>query len=138
MVMNLEPAFLDTSVIVRYLVDEPTEHAAQASRIIEGTESLQVSAVALAEVAYVLRSRHQVPRETIIDDLTDLVQRDNVSVYAIDKDLALRGLAMCRPSGRVSIADAMIWAAARSDGACAIYTFDRRFPYEGIEIRQSL
>ena len=45
---------------------------------------------------------------------------------------------MCRPSGRVSIADAMIWAAARTDRASAIYTFDRRFPGDGIEIRQTL
>ena len=35
-------------------------------------------------------------------------------------------------------ADAMIWAAARTDRATAIYTFDRRFPSQGIEIRQTL
>ena len=50
----------------------------------------------------------------------------------MDKTLVLRGLDMRRPSGRVSIAGAMLWAAARTDRASAIYTFDRRFPSQGI------
>ena len=77
-------------------------------------------------------------RSEVVDSLIDLVERDNISTYALDKNLVLEGLTMCRPSGRVSIADAMLWAAARSDRATAIYTFDRRFPGDGIEIRQTL
>ena len=138
MEMNIKRAFLDTSVIVRYLVGEPAEQAAQASHIILETEGLQISDVVLTETVYVLRTRYQVPRETIIDSLIALIQRDNISVYAMDDDLALQGLTMCRPSGRVSISDAMIWAAARSNGARAIYTFDQRFPSEDLEIRQSI
>ena len=138
MEMNIKRAFLDTSVIVRYLVGEPAEQAAQASHIILETEGLQISDVVLTETVYVLRTRYQVPRETIIDSLIALIQRDNISVYAMDDDLALQGLTMCRPSGRVSISDAMIWAAARSNGARAIYTFDQRFPSEDLEIRKSI
>ena len=138
MEMNFSPPFLDTSVIVRHLVGEPAGQANEASRIIEEVENLQVSVVALTETAFVLRSVYQISRETIVDDLTDLVQRDNISIYAMDKNLVLQGLRMCRPSGRVSISDAMIWAAARTDRASAIYTFDRRFPSQGIEIRQTL
>ncbi len=138
MEVNLSPPFLDTNMIVRYLLGEPVEQAVLASQIIREAENLQISGVALAETAYVLRSVYQVSRETIVDHLMTLVKRDNISVYATDKDLALQGLEMCSPSGRVSIADAMLWAAARSDRASAIYTFDRRFPSEGIEIRQTL
>ena len=138
MEMNLSPPFLDTNVIVRHLVGEPAEMVAEASRIIEEVENLQISAVALTETAFVLRSVYRVSRETIVDRLIALVERDNIYTYAMDKNLVLRGLEMCRPSGRVSIADAMIWAAARTDRATAIYTFDRRFPGDGIEIRQTL
>ena len=56
-------------------------------------------------------------------------------MYAIDKAFVLQGLIMCRPSGRVSVADAMIWAAARMAGASAIYTFDERFPGDNVELR---
>lgn len=138
MEMNLNPPFLDTNMIVRYLLGEPLEQAVQASQIIREAENLQVSGVALAETAYVLRSVYQVSRETIVDHLITLVKRDNISLHAMDKNLALQGLELCRPSGRVSIGDAMIWAAARTDGATAIYTFDRRFPGDGIDIRQTL
>jgi hypothetical protein len=41
---------------------------------------------------------------------------------------------MCRDSGRVSIPDALIWAAARSAGNTPVYTLDRRFPADGIEV----
>ena len=130
-------AFIDTNIVVRYLTGDPPEQAAEAIRIIED-RSLQVPVVVFTETAYVLGSQYQFARERIIDSLLALVRRDNVSVYAMDKDLVMQGLMMCRPSGRVSVADAMIWAAARSDGARVIYTFDQRFPSEGIELRGRL
>ena len=70
--------------------------------------------------------------------MIELVQRDNVSTYAMDEEFVVEGLMMCRPSGRVSIADALLWAAARSGGARVIYTFDQRFPNEGIELRHGI
>ena len=138
MEVNIESAFLDTSVIVRHLVGEPAEQAAKAFRIIQEVGNLQISDVALTETAFVLRSVYQVSREAIVDRLIALVERDNISIYALDKNLVLRGLEMCRPSGRVSIGDAMLWAAARTDGASAIYTYDQRFPSEGVQLRQSI
>ena len=130
--------FLDTSVIVRYLTGSPPETAAEAVRIIHQVDDLQITDIVLTETAYVLRSHYQVSRETAVDQLIGLVQRANISIYAMDKNFVLEGLRMCRPSGRVSIADAMIWAAARTDGASAIYTFDERFPGGGIALRRRL
>ena len=129
--------FIDTNIVVRYLTGTPPGQATEAIRIIE-SRSLQIPIVVFAETAYVLGSQYQFSRERIIDGLLSLVRKDNISIYSIDKDLALQGLRMCRPSGRVSLADAMIWAAARSSGARIIYTFDQRFPNEGIELRQDL
>ena len=129
--------FIDTNIVVRYLTGTPPEQAEEATRIIE-TRSLQIPSVVFTETAYVLASQYQFSRERAIDGLISLVLRDNTSVYSMDKDLVLRALRMCRPSGRVSVADAMIWAAARSAGALTIYTFDRRFPSEGLELRQSV
>ena len=130
--------FLNTSVIVRYLTNDHPEMSDQATQIIEEVDELTITEGILGETAFVLTSVYGKSRPEVVDSLTDLVQRDNISVYAMDKNLVLEGLMMCRPSGRVSIADAMIWAAARTDRATAIYTFDRRFPGDGIEIRQTL
>ena len=132
-------SFADTNVVLRYLTGEPRDQAREAVRLIENMEeSIEITDVVINETAYVLRTQYRFSREQIIDGLISLIRRNNISVYAIDKDFVLQGLRMCRPSGRVSIADAMIWAAARSSGARVIYTFDRRFPGEGIELRRSL
>lgn len=131
-------AFVDTNIVVRYVTGDPPDQAMEAVRIVDEARRVYIPAVVFTEVAYVLARQYQFSREEIIDHLITLVQRDNISIYAMSKSLVLEGLLMCRPSGRVSIADAMIWAAARSSGTRIIYTFDRRFPDEGIELRQSL
>ena len=130
--------FLNTSVIVRYLTNDHPEMSDQTTQIIEEVDDLTITEGILGETAFVLTSVYGKSRSEVVGSLIDLVERDNISTYAMDKSLVLRGLEMCRPSGRVSTADAMIWAAARTDRASAIYTFDRRFPNQGIEIRQTL
>ena len=130
--------FLDTNVIIRYLTGDDLSMTERATQIIEEVDDLTITEGILGETAFVLTSVYGMSRQQVVDSLIDLVERDNISTYALDKDLVLEGLTMCRPSGRVSIADAMIWAAARTDRASAIYTFDRRFPSEDIEIRQTL
>ena len=128
--------FLDTNMVVRYLMGEPPVLAGQAARIIETVEDLQITDGVLAETAYVLQSFYRVPREEVVDDLVLLVQRENIMPYALDKSFAIQGLLMCRPSGRVSFYDALLWAAVRSSGSNVAYSQDRRFPSNGIEVRQ--
>lgn len=129
-------AFVDTSVVLRYLTGEPPV-LDEAARIIEADDALLVSDVVLLEAAYVLASVYRVPRAEIIDHLIALVQRPNIGTFGFDKALVVEGLLLCRPSRRVSIGGAMIWAAARSAGDGVVYSFDRRFPSSGIEVRQS-
>lgn len=135
MEVNQKRAFLDTNIVVRYFTGAPPEQAAQAARIINEVGNLCLTDVVLTETAYILRDQYRISREDIVDLLMRLVQADNISVYALDKKFVLEGLLMCRPSGRVSISDAMIWAAARTAGASAIYTLDQRFPSDNIELR---
>lgn len=135
MEVNHARAFLDTNIAIRYLTGQPREQANRAYRIVNEAQELLISDVVLVETAHALRTQYQFSREAIIDGLMGFVQRDNVHVYALDKAFVLRGLIMCRPSGRVSVADAILWAAARTAGASAIYTFDQRFPSDNIELR---
>jgi predicted nucleic acid-binding protein len=130
-------AALDTSFVVRYMMGSPADSARQASEVIDSTEELEISGIALAETAFVLTTVYQVPRGRAADQLIDLVRKENISLTGLTKDLAVQGLLMCRPSGRVSIADALIWAAARTGGPEVVYSFDRRFPDDGLEVRTS-
>ncbi|MCI0863076.1 MAG: PIN domain-containing protein [Chloroflexi bacterium] len=122
-------------MVVRYLVRDVPEMAEQAAKLIDGEEDLWVTGVVLAEVSYVLRSTYLLPRETVIGHLSSFLGRQNISCYGLDKGTVLQALLMCLPSGRTSIADAMIWAAARSSGRNVVYSFDQRFPSDGIEVR---
>ena len=127
--------FLDTSVVVRYLIGVPEDSARRAREIIDQSDDLQIGGVALAEAAYVLTTVYRAPRVSVVDSLTGFLTKANVSTFGLDQDLALQALLMCRPSGRVSFADALIWAEARSAGSEAVYTFDHRFPSDGLERR---
>lgn len=129
--------FLETSVIVRYMTRDDAELAQAAVGLIDSDIELYVSAAIVAEVAHVLRRVYAVPRPVIVDRLVDFLRKQNISTSGVRKDLAIDGLLMCRPSGRVSFADAMIWAEARSAGHEVIYTFDQRFPGIGVTIRHS-
>jgi predicted nucleic-acid-binding protein len=125
-------------MVVRYLVRDVKGMADQASEVIEGEDDLWITGVALAEVSYVLRSLYRVPREVVIDHLAAFLGKQNIECYGIDKGTVLQALRMCQPSGRTSVADALIWAAARSSGQNVVYSLDARFPREGIEVRDGL
>lgn len=128
-------SFLDTSMVVRYLTGDPPELARQAASIIDSKELLLVTDVVLAETAYVLTSVYRVSRSIVVEHLVEFLQKENVSPYALDKGVVLQALILCRPSGRVSFGDAMIWAAARSSEDAVVYTLDERFPDDGLEVR---
>lgn len=129
-------ALLDTSYLVRYLTDDPPDLARRAADIIDSDRRLAVSAVVLAETAYVLTRVYQVPRQAVVDQLIALLQKENIVPLRLDKGIAIEALLLCHPSGRVSFADALIWAEARSGGPAAVYTFDERFPADAIEVRR--
>jgi predicted nucleic acid-binding protein len=129
--------FLDTSVVVRYLTDDPPAMAERAAQLIATRSPLYVTETALAETAHVLRVVYAVDRVTVVDLLQALIREDGVIPYPSEPGRVVDGLELCRPSGRVSIPDALIWAAAISAGpASVIYSFDRRFPPGGIELRE--
>lgn len=127
--------FLDTSVVVRYLTGDPPELAGLAAVIIDGENGLQITGVVIAETAYVLTSVYRVPRAVVLDHLMSFIQKENILTFGLDKSLVLQALLLCRPSGRTSFADALVWAAAQSAGVRVVYSLDERFPSDGLEVR---
>ena len=126
-------ALLDTSVVLRYLTGDPLHMARLSAQLIDGTDDLLISDVAIAEAAHVLTSYYGASRGEVVDHLAFLLRKDNVDTLNLPRELVLEALAKCRPSGRVSVPDALIWAAARAENL-SVYTFDRRFPAGGITV----
>ena len=130
--------FLDTSVIVRYLTGDPLEMAERAAALLDADTPLRITETALAETGYVLQQVYGVDRAAVVDLLIALVQKENITVHQHDENIVTSALLLCRPSNRISFADALIWAAARSasdDDSTIVYSFDQRFPANGIDLR---
>jgi predicted nucleic acid-binding protein len=128
-------ALLDTSVIVHYLTGAPADLADRAAAILDGEADLGVTDVVIVETAYVLLSVYEVSRQEVVDHLIALLRKRNVHPIGLAGDRVLEALLLCRPSGRISFADAMTWAAARERKIPRIYTFDGRFPENGVELK---
>lgn len=124
---------LDTSVVVRYLTDDPPEMAARAAALIDGAADLALTTLVLVESAYVLTTIYQIDRRAVAKALSELLLRRNISCPDLSKVLAVRALELASQSGRISFADSMIWAEARAHNA-PVATFDQRFPDEDLEI----
>lgn len=127
---------VDTNVLVRYFLQDDPEEGPAAARLMDGTRELGISLVALAETAFVLSRNYGVPREQVVDRLVELLRKRNIDLLGIDKALVASALLLCRPSGRINYADALINADARAHAVDRLYTFDERFPPEGLTLRQ--
>lgn len=75
------------------------------------------------------------PRAAVVDALIALLQRVNIDSFAVDKAAVLDALLLCRPSARVAFADALVWATARTTEHRTVYTFDKRFPSNGLVLK---
>ena len=126
---------IDTSVIIRYLTGDDEELSERAAGIIENEKELIVTDIVIIETGYVLTKLYQIERKLAVDTIIAFLQLPNVSISGMDTSSAFEALLLCRPSNRVSFADAFIWTAVKRSGNKVIYSFDKRFPREDIEVR---
>jgi predicted nucleic acid-binding protein len=128
--------FLDTNPVVRYLVRDAPDLAARATALIESERRLFLSVVTVAEIGFVLTSTYRIERSRVVDALIGLLNRENIDTYEAPTEVAIQALRFCRPSNRVNFGDAMLWAVARASAPARVWTFDRRFPMDGVERRE--
>jgi predicted nucleic acid-binding protein len=126
--------FLDSDVICRYLVNDHVELSPRSAQLIDSHRRLRISILTLAEVAHVLRSFYGRTPEQIADALIQLLERENIATHELDTDLAIEALDMTRPSRRISVPDALLWAIAQTSAPARVWSFDRRFPSDGLDL----
>jgi len=85
---------------------------------------------------FVLTKFYKVERARAVDALVDFLNRENIEAHEIRTELAIQALQLCRPSGRVNFVDALLWAVARGAALARVWTFDEKFPADGIQVRQ--
>ena len=121
-------AYVDTNVILRWLLNDDAALAARAEAVFDGAKdhSLMVTDVVMAEVTYVLRSLRYT-REQVVAAF-DMLQL--TSVLAIEHESELAEAMTLMLSTKLDFADCYLIARARHDGT-GLETFDadmeRRF-----------
>ena len=80
-----------------------------------------------------LTSCYEVPREAVDDSLINLLRLENLRAASIDTNMACEALLLYRGSGRVSFANALLWAEARTE-RLPLHTMGRHFPSEEITV----
>ena len=126
-------AFLDTNILIRHLTGDPPEQAARATRYLEQAGELLLPDLILAEVAYVLESFYEVPRDQVADTLRAVLAFPSIRV--LDADLLQRTVEVYQHH-RLDFADAYLVASAERTGAGVVASFDRAIDRVGTVRRE--
>ena len=118
---------LDTNVLVRYVVEDDPVQARAAAHVIAGLTVDNpgfISAVALAEFAWVLLSRYHVSRTELVTAIEELLAEPRLRIQ--DADAIWRALDDYDLIAGVDFSDALIAATGLAHGATHTLTFDRK------------
>lgn len=128
---------LDTSALLRHLLNDHPRMARQVGRLIEGPEAIGISVPVLIESIHVVRGHPYLrPNPDVADALIELLGHENVILVDLDADLASAAIAAVRHRSPRHIADALISATARQAGARQIVTADRTFASRLVSVVQ--
>lgn len=123
---------LDTNVLVRYLMDDDEEQSPRAKALIDSAaergEPLFISHVVLCEMTWVLGSVFRLPKDALVEALSDVVRTAQFVVE--EPDIAARALSRYA-SGRADFADYVIAERSNQAGGELVATFDRKLLREG-------
>jgi len=118
---------LDTNVLVRYLVSDDTPMASRVQRLFDAAEedgeSFVISLLVLLETIWVLRSTYKVSKEGILTAVRLLLA---LPVVQVEEPLLVRDLITLSQTADIDLADCLIGLRARSLGAEATLTFDKK------------
>ena len=119
--------FVDTNLIVRYLVQDQEKQAKTAGKLFEACDRSEVVVVllpaGLAECVFVLESFYEHPRGDIVAALSTLISSPGVEIHA--PEIHLDALDRYRKTG-VHFVDCLIAANAVAEGT-PVATFDKDF-----------
>ena len=111
---------VDTNVLVRFLIWDNEDQAAQAADLIERADAVILSTVVLCETVWVLRRAYKLPHRLIAATLREITESRTVDV---DRLAVEAGLAVLERGGDFA-SGVILYDAARAR-AERLVTFDR-------------
>ena len=120
--------YVDTNVILRFLLNDPPEMAEKAAQVFEAAEkgevTLVVNAIVIAEAIWVLQSFYKQSIPTISKAITDLILNEGILIE--DKVTLLSALHLYEMR-RIDFIDAWLAAIMQQQGIQQIFSFDEHF-----------
>jgi predicted nucleic-acid-binding protein len=115
---------IDTNVLVRALIDEPSETAqiTAARALLADAKEVFVSLVVLVETVWVLESAYQFSKDEVMRVLDHLL--DNVA-FSLDEEARCSSAVSLFRGANADFADCLILAESHRRGL-DLYTFDKR------------
>jgi len=127
--------FLDTSVLVRYLVADDPPRAFAAAELIDGDAEVIVSTGVVLEAIHVLRTQYGARNPELGRTVISLLSKENVSLADADAGAVTAAVARTLSMSERRISDAILAAAAEQAGCDWIATFDESFASSTIPSR---
>jgi predicted nucleic acid-binding protein len=128
----MEPLFLDTNILIRYLTQDDPAKAAGARALLKQVEAGQLTLVTsesiVVEAVQVLSSKvlYNQPRPKVATDLTTILSLPKLKLP--NKRVCLRALALwVNASASVDFVDALSVAQMEHQGIATIASFDEDF-----------
>ena len=118
---------IDTNVVVRLLVEDDAEQTRRAQRLVarafEQGEPVVVSLLVLIETEWVLRSRYEFDKDTVLHTLRKLLETRELE---FEDESAVEEALFHHKDSSAGLADCLIAAHNRRLGCSATATFDAK------------
>ena len=118
---------LDTNVMVRWLVDDDAAQVARIHTLFElarrRSETLFVSCTVMLELEWVLRSRYQFDKETVLDAFNALLETQELEFQS---EPAIEWALHLFRQGSAEFADCMHAGLCATTGRSPLLTFDKK------------
>jgi len=112
--------FLDTNIVMRYLLDDHKELSEKARQIIDSKTDLFICDGVCSEIVYVLKKAYLVEPEIIKQTISELLEKENV--FVTNKNVVKKSLEIFA-SESLDYMDCFLCAFNHIEGV-AIETFD--------------
>jgi predicted nucleic acid-binding protein len=119
--------FVDTSVLIRYLVEDDPVRAFASAELVDSDTAIVLSTGAVLETIHVLRTQYGARNPELGESVITLLSRKNVSLADADAGAVVAGIERTLSMSERRISDAILAAAAEQAACDWIATFDEAF-----------
>jgi predicted nucleic acid-binding protein len=121
--------FLDTNVLLRFLLGDDERQSSAAGRLIDqvasGERCVLTSSTAVFEAMYTLTKTYQLDRDEVALRLQSILELD--AIHMPDKPIIFQAFRLFAQYRQLSLADCYHASLSLAQSAGQVYTFDRDF-----------